>query len=140
MLKHYAPRAKLLVFQGRDRAVKKAMREAIARHQNVGVMAKNADAPAFAKRGVKIEKLGRNDQQAAKRLFAAMRALDRQGVDLIIARAPQKTGLGLGCMGPSAAGRLRLFGRSFRRNDGLTRALSPKPSPPMPWKPVEASN
>ncbi len=96
MLKHYSPRARLLVFQGgNDTTVRAAMRAEIERHRNIGLMADDADAAAFAGLGIKIERLGTGDEQAAKRLFAAMRALDEQGVDLIIARAPEKRGLGL---------------------------------------------
>lgn len=96
MLRHYSPRVDLVLFSGDDdKAVYAAMRAEIARHKNVGVIASNADARAFARLGVKIERLGKNDKRAAKRLFAAMRALDRQGVDLIVARAPKKRGLGL---------------------------------------------
>ena len=58
-------------------------------------MTSDADAAAFAGLDVKIESLGNNAEQAALRLFAAMRALDKQGVDLILARAPDKRGLGL---------------------------------------------
>lgn len=96
LLKHYSPRARLLVFQSRDdAAVRAAMRAEIARHQNIGVMAGDADAAAFAGLDVKLERLGTTDEQAAKHLFAAMRALDEQDVDLIIARAPEQRGLGL---------------------------------------------
>ena len=71
------------------------MRAEIAGNQNIGVMAGDADASAFSRLDVKIERLGKDDEGAANRLFAAMRALDQQGVDLIIARAPEKRGLGL---------------------------------------------
>ncbi len=96
LLKHYSPRARLIVFQGGDdSAVRAAMRAEIAGNQNIGVMAGDADASAFSRLDVKIERLGKDDEGAANRLFAAMRALDQQGVDLIIARAPEKRGLGL---------------------------------------------
>ena len=96
MLKHYSPRARLIVFQGGDDlAVRAAMRAEIQRHQNIGLMASDADAAAFSRLDVKIERLGTGDEQAARRLFAAMRALDEKGVNLIIARAPEKRGLGL---------------------------------------------
>lgn len=96
LLKHYSPRARLTVFQGiNDDAVWAAMRAEIMRHQNVGVLVSNKDASAFYKLDVKIGRLGNDNEQAAKRLFAAIRALDAQGVDVIIARAPEKHGLGL---------------------------------------------
>ena len=96
LLKHYSPRARLVLFHGTDdAAVQAAMRAEIRRNQNAGVMTSDADAPAFSQIDVKIERLGKNSDQAAERLFAAMRALDKQDVDLIIARAPEKSGLGL---------------------------------------------
>lgn len=96
LLKHYSPRARLLLYQGDDdAAVVAAMRAAVAGHQRVGLMVSDADAAAFADLDVAIEHLGRDADQAAIRLFAAMRALDRAGVELILARAPDKQGLGL---------------------------------------------
>ena len=96
LLKHYSPRAQLLLFQGSDdAAVYAAMRAEIAANRRVGLMLGDADAAAFADLDIKIERLGRTAEQAALRLFAAMRALDSAGVDLILARAPKKQGLGL---------------------------------------------
>ena len=96
LLKHYSPRAKLLLFQGSDdAAIYAAMRAEIEGNRRVGLMLGDADAAAFADLDVKVERLGRNAEQAAPRLFAAMRALDGAGVGLILARAPDKQGLGL---------------------------------------------
>ena len=96
LLKHYAPRARLLLFAGDDdKAVLAAMKAEIARHDHVGLIASNADAARFKRQKVKLERLGKNSEEAAKRLFAAMRSLDAQGVDVIIARLPDKAGLGL---------------------------------------------
>jgi len=96
LLKHYSPRAQLLLYQGSDdAAVYAAMRAEIAGDRRVGLMLGDTDAAAFADLDVKIERLGQNATQAALRLFAAMRALDGAGVDLILARAPKKQGLGL---------------------------------------------
>lgn len=98
MLKHYAPRARLLLFHGSDKAVRAAIRAEIskrARNEKIGLMASNADIPRFGNSHVTIERLGKNSQATAKRLFAAMRSLDRQGVDVILARLPEKRGLGL---------------------------------------------
>ncbi len=96
LLKHYSPRARLLLFQGSDdTAVYAAMRAEIAGNRRVGLILSNADAAAFADLDVAVECLGRDVAQSALRLFAAMRALDSAGVDLILARAPEKHGLGL---------------------------------------------
>ncbi len=97
-LKHYAPRARLLLFQGSDRAARAAIRAEISRsakHAKIGLMASNADASYFGRSDVTTERLGKNNKTTAKRLFAAMRSLDRQGVDVILARLPEKRGLGL---------------------------------------------
>ena len=96
LIKHYSPRARLLLYQGSDdAAVYAAMRATIAGNQRVGLMLSDVDAAAFADLDVAIERLGRDAAQSALRLFASMRALDRAGVDLILARAPDKQGLGL---------------------------------------------
>ena len=96
LLKHYAPRARVILFQGEDRAaVFKAMRGLIAENDRVGVMALNADAAQFAGLDVPIASLGANMDEAAGRLFSALRALDEQDIDLILARAPARSGLGL---------------------------------------------
>ena len=96
LLKHYSPRAPLLLFAGSDQArVMAAMKSEIANHQRVGIIAGNADASRLKSRNAKIERLGKNSQESAKRLFAAMRSLDKQGVDVILARLPDKHGMGL---------------------------------------------
>lgn len=96
MLRHYSPRARVILFSGADDAqVAAAMRAEIASRQRVGLLASDADAAAFADLDIAIEQLGANEDDAARRLFAALRSLDQQGVDCILARAPEKTGLGL---------------------------------------------
>ena len=96
MIRHYSPNAPVLLFRGSDdSAVYAAMRAEAAKHKRVGILASDADAAAFKHRNVKIERLGATDEEAATRLFAALRSLDRQGVDAILARAPEKQGLGL---------------------------------------------
>ncbi|MDE2774929.1 MAG: L-threonylcarbamoyladenylate synthase [Chloroflexota bacterium] len=96
MLRHYSPRARVILFSGEDDAeVYAAMRAEIARHEGVGLLACAADAAEFADLDIAVERLGANADEAARRLFAALRALDQQGMDCILARAPAKAGLGL---------------------------------------------
>ena len=96
LLKHYAPRAKVILFQSEhDEDVFKAMRDIIAESDRAGVMALDADAAQFAGLDVPIASLGANVDEAAWRLFSALRALDKQGLDLILVRAPTRSGLGL---------------------------------------------
>jgi len=96
MLRHYSPRARVILFSGDDDLeVYAAMRAEIAAHDRVGILASDADAAEFADLDVAMERLGANADEAAQRLFAALRSLDQQGMDCILARAPEKTGLGL---------------------------------------------
>ena len=96
LLKHYSPRAKVLLFRGNDdEAVFAAMREHIRPGSNVGAMLMDADVAQLDGLQVKVANLGANLDQAALRLFAALRELDQMGVAEILARAPQPQGLGL---------------------------------------------
>ncbi|MXX51976.1 MAG: threonylcarbamoyl-AMP synthase [Chloroflexi bacterium] len=95
LLKHYSPRARLLLFRGDDSAVYTAMRAEITRHSQVGLLLRQRDAEQFHDLDIQIESLGSNSQQAAERLFAALRALDKAGVAVILARTPEERGLGL---------------------------------------------
>ncbi len=95
LLRHYSPRARLLLFRGDDCAVYAAMRAEIARHSRVGLLLRQRDAEQFADLDNQIESLGSNSEQAAERLFAGLRALDKAGVAVILARAPEQRGLGL---------------------------------------------
>lgn len=96
MLRHYSPRARVILYAGADSAaVYAAMRAEITSHERVGILANDADAREFAELDVAIEKLGADADEAARRLFAALRSLDQQGVDCILARAPAQRGLGL---------------------------------------------
>ena len=96
LLRHYSPRARVLLFSGLDEAkVFAAMRAEITRRERVGVIVSAADARQFTGLDVAIECLGADSGQAAARLFAGLRALDKRGLNFILARAPEKKGLGL---------------------------------------------
>ena len=96
LLRHYSPKARVLLFEGaNDAEVYAAMRAEIARHQRVGLLASDGEAAAFADLNLCVERLGANSDEAARRLFGALRSLDQQEVDVILARAPKKAGLGL---------------------------------------------
>ena len=95
LLKHYSPRARLLLFRGDDAAVYAAMRAEIARHRGVGLLLSQRDVEQFQDLDNRIESLGSNSEQAAERLFAGLRALDKAGVAVILTRAPEERGLGL---------------------------------------------
>ncbi len=96
MLKHYSPRAKVILFRGDDDlAVWAAMKSFADDHDDVGVMTLEQDATRFVDLDVKVESLGLDLDGAALRLFSALRSLDSRGVEWILARAPDTTGVGL---------------------------------------------
>jgi L-threonylcarbamoyladenylate synthase len=101
LLKHYSPRAELVLFAGPpDRALthmRQAAQAAIERGERVGVMLPNEEIGTFADLAVVIIPLGPRDDlsQIGRRIFAGMRELDRRGVDRILARGVERTGIGL---------------------------------------------
>ncbi len=96
LLKHYSPTADVILFRGENSEhVWSAMRAEAQKHNTVGVMTLDNDAHQFDELDVIIARLGRTVDEAALNLFSALRDLDKQGVDVILVRAPDKTGLGL---------------------------------------------
>jgi L-threonylcarbamoyladenylate synthase len=101
LLKHYSPRAPLTLYAGpRDAVLERMTAEAArlaASGASVGVLAYDEDRVAFETVAARIETLGSHSalEQAATPLFAALRALDAAGVDVILAHAPDQTGIGL---------------------------------------------
>jgi L-threonylcarbamoyladenylate synthase len=108
LLRHYAPRAAVTVYDGEAGAVvarlTREVRARVAGGDRVGVLAPDeilaALAPALAAVGgrgrVVVESLGpRADAaQAARALYAALRRHDDAGVDVIVAALPESAGLG----------------------------------------------
>lgn len=100
LIKHYAPRATMLVFDGERMAVLAAMRSRaealIAAGQRVGLLIFDEDRQAFAGLAVELQVLGavENAERIGAGLFAGLRALDAAGAQAILARAPGRIGLG----------------------------------------------
>jgi L-threonylcarbamoyladenylate synthase len=117
MLKHYAPRARLLYVRGEGDGARTALLAAagaaLARGERVGLLLYDEDAALPAALGaagatppeggagdagrVQSAALGPASDPAgvARSLFAAMRRLDALGVDVILARGLPQSGLGL---------------------------------------------
>ncbi|MBI1297042.1 threonylcarbamoyl-AMP synthase [bacterium] len=101
LIKHYAPNAEVLLFVGRRGKVLEAMRLAterrIAAGKTVGVLIADEDGEQFAETGATVTTLGSQADlpHIAQRLFAGMRALEHQGVDVIVTRTFDRHGLGL---------------------------------------------
>jgi L-threonylcarbamoyladenylate synthase len=87
--KHYSPKAPLTLYEG-PRAVERlagVVGEAIVRGQEVGVLVPREHAPRFEAFGVRVGDLGPAADPAgmALRLYAALRDLDREGIEAIFA-------------------------------------------------------
>ena len=96
LLKHYSPRASVILFRGdEDDVVWAAMKKFTDKRDNIGVMALEEDVARFADLDVIVESLGADLDEAALRLFSALRSLDKRGVKWILARAPKPVGMGL---------------------------------------------
>lgn len=101
LTKHYAPRARLMLYRGSREAVLLAMRQAaldlIDCGERVGVLITDEDISAFSSTSAILQPVGSSGDLAvvAQRLFASLRALDQAGVSVILARDFSVTGLGL---------------------------------------------
>jgi L-threonylcarbamoyladenylate synthase len=101
MERHYAPRTRLVVYDAtgaRGRAaVLAGVRRALADGLRVGALVPDDEVAALEALGVAVERLGPPDAPAeqTRRLYAAMRALDTRGCDLLVAHAFAREGLGL---------------------------------------------
>jgi len=99
--RHYAPRAALVFFRGPPAETLAAMNarldELLAAGKRVGLLVASEDSALFAGYPAIIEDLGPRDDlsHVAARLFAAIRSLDEQGVEVILARGFSAIGLGL---------------------------------------------
>ena len=101
MEKHYSPYARLIFFRGRKQktlaAMIKQLVQLLAEGKSVGLLIASEDKSLFSGYPVIVQDLGPQDDLSlvAARLFAAMRALDAQKVDVILARGFGSAGLGL---------------------------------------------
>jgi L-threonylcarbamoyladenylate synthase len=107
LLRHYAPRAHLTLFEGEPARVVERLaadaRTAVARGSRVGILAPEEDlkalAPLIAAAAsagkIEVQPYGaRGDvERAARELFAAIRTIDATGVDVILASSIGTDGL-----------------------------------------------
>lgn len=94
-MKHYAPRARLVLIEGGD--IERALRDAVlaAKGKRVGVLLPE-DFVSFAETGIAVWHWGRwtHPDEMALKLFAGLRALDGQGVEIILCPLPPGAGIG----------------------------------------------
>jgi L-threonylcarbamoyladenylate synthase len=94
---HYAPRTPLVLIVGPPEAARERLRQELVSGSRIGVLLLDEDADLLPA-GVVAERVGNWDtpELAAARLFAALRRLDRLGLDRLYARslADERVGLG----------------------------------------------
>jgi L-threonylcarbamoyladenylate synthase len=101
MKQHYAPRAKVLLFQGKCRErVIETMRERVKELKKggeIGVMVPEEELCHFTDKDAVAIGFGSfaTMEVVASKLFETMRALDKKGVNYILALAPPKEDIGL---------------------------------------------
>jgi len=95
--KHYAPRAEMILFIGDNarEALAAYLAEQKAARRKVGALVADEDAVALEKAGVLVYPLGSDLNSIARHIFAGMRWLDGQRVDIILCRDFGTEGLGL---------------------------------------------
>ncbi|MDQ6420993.1 L-threonylcarbamoyladenylate synthase [Paenibacillus sp. LHD-117] len=110
---HYAPRGELTLVQGDRALVADAIRSAVGQSRAAGL---STGVLAFAERAARYDAdlvldMGGEDhpEEAAKRLYAALREFDAAGIERIWAEAPTPGGIGdalLNRMAKAAGGRI----------------------------------
>jgi L-threonylcarbamoyladenylate synthase len=102
LMKHYAPQAILILCTGENQSestekLKQMTSSYLGEGNRVGVLAVDEEANSFAKLDVVVYSLGPDDniERIAHSLFAGLRALDEQEVDVILTRDFGNSGLGL---------------------------------------------
>jgi len=101
LFQHYAPRARLTLYQGPRAATLRAMRAAAIRLHaqgvRVGLLLAEEALADFAAVPAVFQSAGAQEmpEEIARRLFAALRALDQAEVQIILARDFGAAGLGL---------------------------------------------
>ena len=97
LLKHYSPRAEVLLIAGEPARLATVAGERLTAGKRVAALLFDGESQALDGLDVEIATLGSatDPAMAAGRLFGELRRLDRIGVDVILARAPARNGLGL---------------------------------------------
>ncbi|HEX3269076.1 MAG TPA: L-threonylcarbamoyladenylate synthase [Ktedonobacterales bacterium] len=99
MERHYAPRTPLIVFAGQGERALAAIRTeaetALAQGKRVGALLPDNEISALDGLDARIEPLGADLAAVSRNLYAALRALDSAGPDLLLTHSYDDEGLGL---------------------------------------------
>ena len=97
--KHYAPRAELVLFRGEKSqlALSNYLDQQKAAGRKIGALAADEEAVALERMGILVYRLGTSADlsSAARHIYAGMRWLDAQKVDVMVCRDFEAQGLGL---------------------------------------------
>jgi L-threonylcarbamoyladenylate synthase len=97
--RHYAPKAEVIVIEGKSRNVKRKIDELIDGYKKIGkkigvmTVSKNHE---YETNVVKL--VGENPEDIARNLFSTLRDFDKESVDIILAEGIDEKGLGLAVM------------------------------------------
>ena len=94
--RHYAPKAKMTVYIGEDRAVARALIARYDETENAGILAHTALLPFLG--GRRAFDLGDTPEEGAHLLFLRLREMDEAGCALILAQGWQPEGRALAVM------------------------------------------
>lgn len=99
LLKHYSPRAELLLFSGAQESLIPTMRtytlQQVGQGNKVGLLLPDNEQAAVSDLPVQVVTLGVSESEISHNLFSAMRTLDQAGVDVILVHGFGQSGLGL---------------------------------------------
>lgn len=85
---HYAPRARVRIADAQN-LMAQAL-EAVGRGLSVAVLARDGEVPAIAPSGITLLRLPRTLDDFARELYAALRAADTAGADLVLVAFPHE--------------------------------------------------
>lgn len=100
--KHYAPKAEVVVVEGKPARVEVKVQELADLHRKlgkrVGIMAMEETAPRYSADVVEVVGTRRDPRLVAKNLFKVLRWMDSKKVQLVVAEGIDPTGIGLAVM------------------------------------------
>jgi L-threonylcarbamoyladenylate synthase len=135
LLKHYSPRAALVLLRGEADAAQRLAADIVERTRQrgrkTGLLIPGEEAALYAGLTAEVASLGASADLAAvaRVLFTRLRELDRRKVDLILAREPTGGGLGLAIrdrLFRAAEGRIIHAGASVDVTELLDTVLPPE--------------
>lgn len=92
--RHYAPKAKLILVEGKPERVRRKIQQLLKKFKSPGVITTNEKHSYNGE----VVFVGSEAKEIARNLFKVFREFDERGVDVILAESISETGLGLAVM------------------------------------------